>query len=60
MFKRGYSNCFFLQLSGYQDIAPLSLALYYQLWYIDRVLSSVRSVETCVSVEKLKSSPIIF
>ena len=63
-YRRGYSvskrlvkltrfQGFPLQLSKYQDPPPLSLVLSYQLEYIDWVLISARSVENCISVERL-------
>ena len=43
------------QLPGYEDLHPLSFLLTYQLSYIDWVLISAKSVEDCISMEKLNT-----
>ena len=43
------------QLPGYEDLPPLSFLLTYQLSYIDWVLISAKSVEDCISMEKLNT-----
>ena len=48
-------QCYPLQVSGYQDIAPLLYVLRYQLQYVGWVFICARSVENNISVERLNT-----
>ena len=48
-------HSFPLHVPRYQGLPPISFVLSYQLLFIDWVLVRARSVEGCISVERLKN-----
>ena len=48
-------QCYPLQVSGYQYIAPLLFLLHHQLYYVRWVFISATSVENYISIERLNT-----
>ena len=48
-------QCYPLQVSGYQDKAPLLFLLHHQLYYFGWVFISATSVENYISIERLNT-----